>query len=520
MKVRRVISVTAAGVAAVVVFLLATLPPSPFRVPLDGVDADLSARTLAGAYHIHTTRSDGAGSKAMVAAAAARAGLAFVILTDHGDATRPPDAPEYVGGVLCLDAVEISTGGGHYVALGLPASPYPLGGEASAVVEDVRRLGGFGIAAHPDHPNEQLAWIDWEASIDGLEWINADSEWRDESAVALARVVLDYTVRPGPALASVFDRPERTLTRWDGLNQARRVVALAAVDAHGGGRPGSPADDEPRAVVGPSYDASFRTLSNRVVVDRRPTGNAAEDARARLEAIRRGAVYTVVDAISPDVLVHLDPGGSRVQSPLPEGARADVVSRGEGHRLEVHASQAPGHPPVPWVLTNWVDHRRPPVPEAIGPARVTSGPPAVLAWRVENDPASSGRLSVEAGAVTVRYTLGEGSRGNQFVAAVSDLTEAAGFDALVFRGRAAKPMRLSAQLRFPPDDRRWVKSVYIDSEERELVVPVGQMLAADRNGARLPDPATARSLLFVADLVNAKPGSSGEFTITDVRFRR
>jgi hypothetical protein len=160
------------------------------------------------------------------------------------------------------------------------------------------------------------------------------------------------------------------------------------------------------------------------------------------------------------------------------------------------------------------------VPEAIGPARVTSGPPAVLAWRVENDPASSGRLSVGAGAITVRYTLGEGSRGNQFVAAVSDLTEAAGFDALVFRGRAAKPMRLSAQLRFPPDDRRWVKSVYIDSEERELVVPVGQMLAADRNGARLPDPATARSLLFVADLVNAKPGSSGEFTITDVRFRR
>jgi hypothetical protein len=81
-------------------------------------------------------------------------------------------------------------------------------------------------------------------------------------------------------------------------------------------------------------------------------------------------------------------------------------------------------------------------------------------------------------------------------------------------------MRLSAQLRFPPDDRRWVKSVYIDSEKREVVAPVERMVAADRSRAPIPDPATARSLLFVVDLVNAKPGSTGEFTITDVRLRR
>ena len=37
-----------------------------------------------------------------MAAAAARAGLKFVIFTDHGDGTNPPVAPEYIGGVLCL----------------------------------------------------------------------------------------------------------------------------------------------------------------------------------------------------------------------------------------------------------------------------------------------------------------------------------------------------------------------------------------------------------------------------------
>ena len=108
---------------------------------------------------------------------------------------------------LCLDAVEISTNGGHYVALDMQPSPYPLGGEPAAVVEDVERLGGFGIAAHPDSPTPELAWTDWDAPFDGIEWLSADSEWRDESRARFARVLFDYLLRPAPALASLLDRP-------------------------------------------------------------------------------------------------------------------------------------------------------------------------------------------------------------------------------------------------------------------------------------------------------------------------
>ena len=92
----------------------------------------------------------------VVPAAAARVGLKFIVFTDHGDATRRPDAPAYRSGVLCLDGVEISTTGGHYIALDMPASPFPLGGEPRDVVEDVQRLGGFGIVAHPDSPKTEL----------------------------------------------------------------------------------------------------------------------------------------------------------------------------------------------------------------------------------------------------------------------------------------------------------------------------------------------------------------------------
>ena len=57
-----------------------------------------------------------------------------------------------------MDGVEVSTNQGHYVALGCRAAPYPLGGDADAVAEDVARLGGFGIAAHPFSRRPELAW--------------------------------------------------------------------------------------------------------------------------------------------------------------------------------------------------------------------------------------------------------------------------------------------------------------------------------------------------------------------------
>src|ERR671913_746250 len=204
---KKIVTTTAALLVAVVVFLLATLPPNSTSISPTGVDPDLLRRTIRGAYHVHTTQSDGSGDRATVAAAAARAGLQFVIFTDHGDGTRPPVAPAYIEGVLCLDGVEVSTNGGHYVALDMPAAPYRLGGEAAAVVEDVTRLGGFGIAAHPHHPRRELAWADWLAPIEGIEWINLDSEWRDDRGARLMRVSFDYLLPPAAAIASLLPRP-------------------------------------------------------------------------------------------------------------------------------------------------------------------------------------------------------------------------------------------------------------------------------------------------------------------------
>ena len=138
------LAIAAALVMAVVIATVTALPPSRQTLPIGPADG-----TIPGIIHVHTVRSDGRGTPDEVAQAAARAGLKFVVFTDHGDATRQPDPPTYRSGVLCLDGVEISTTGGHYAAVGLGAAPYPLGGAPADVVDDVHRLGGFGIAAHP-----------------------------------------------------------------------------------------------------------------------------------------------------------------------------------------------------------------------------------------------------------------------------------------------------------------------------------------------------------------------------------
>src|SRR5437016_1520165 len=109
----------------VIIGLTAWFLAPPAARPLVALSSTLS-EPVRGAFHIHTVRSDGTGTVDQVAAAAAAAGLKFVVLTDHGDGSREADKPQYRDGVLCIDAVEISTDGGHVVALDLPRSSYPL----------------------------------------------------------------------------------------------------------------------------------------------------------------------------------------------------------------------------------------------------------------------------------------------------------------------------------------------------------------------------------------------------------
>jgi hypothetical protein len=554
---RKALTATAAALAAVIFFLLLTLPPGPRAV--SGAEAELARRTVAGAYHIHTTRSDGGGDRAAVAAAARRAGLQFVIITDHGDATRGPDLPAYIDDVLCIDGVEVSTNGGHYVALGLGAAPYPLGGEPESVIEDVTRLGGFGFAAHPDSARSELGWADWRLPFDGVEWLNADSEWRNEKRSRLPRLLFDYLVRPAPALASILDRPVSTLARWDALAARRQVLSIAGHDAHGGigrsteyrtGRQWSWAPGVP------SYEAGFKSFSTRVVLEHPLTGGAEADAAAVLRAIRSGRMFTAVDAIAgPAVLEFharrgesvarmgdiLPPGPASlvVSVPVPAGASTVLLRNGEAvstanagvlrmdsaaaqgaYRVEVRLSGGPGRPPIPWILTNPIYFLEPGAPASASAPAGTVPLPAQVAWHVEKDRFSRGSVVASAAEVAFYYRLRGPGRGSQFVAAVADLQRRAPASASIrFSATADRPARVSVQLRYGRGGgQRWIRSVYLDSTPRDISVPVDQMRPADRQSGPPPPATAALSLLFVVDLTNAVPGAANTLRISRVGF--
>jgi hypothetical protein len=561
------VALALAAAAAVTVALL--LPPPAIELP----DTSVIAEPVRGAIHVHTRRSDGSGTVAQVAAAAARAGLRFVILTDHGDAARPPDPPSYVYGVLCIDAVEISADDGHVLALGLPGrAPYRLGGEARDVVADIARLGGMSVAAHPDSPKASLRLRDWNVPFDGLEWLNADSEWRDERPATLARALLTYPFRTSVTLTTLLDRPAGLLRRWDDLTTERPVVSLVAADAHasvGIGRWSNPYGDRSLLAL-PGYEQLFRTFSV-ALPGVQLTGDADSDAKTVLSAIRSGHLYSAIDALaSPARLLFTATSGGttiypgaqltasdrilfRVETTAPREARTHLLKNGvvvasaEGgrlefaappeagaYRVEVYLPRGPGDPRVPWLLSNPIyagpfTAREAPPPAALRHAAVqyADGAPGPE-WAVENSPSAEGVLDVVPAIggtqLSWRFALA-GSTGESPYVALTMRTPGglAAYDRLMFAARASRPMRLWVQLRARSDREGlpyWRRSVYLDDMPRDLVVAFDDMRPAGRTDRERPPLDLAEALLFVIDQVHTPLGTGGQVWIDDVRYGR
>jgi hypothetical protein len=541
------------------------MPPAPRALPA----APGLLAPVRGAIHVHTRRSDGTGTVEDVARAAARAGLAFVIVTDHGDGAREPDAPAYRQGVLCIDAVEISTSGGHVVALGLPRTAYSLGGEARDVVEDVVRLGGMAIAAHPASARPQLRWADTTIGPDGLEWLNADSEWRDESAGTLVPALLTFPFRPPETLATLLDRPEDAFRIWDALAAERPTVAVAAADAHARiplPGVGDPYDDHISLRV-PSYEQVFRTFSIGLP-DVTLTGEPKSDARAVIHAIRRGHLFSSIDALAGPVAMSFSAHGARapvvmgddvvssgplilrVHTNAPDDARIALLRDGRAvrtvsgtqlefaaseagvYRVEVQWPGAPGRPPIPWVVSNPIyvlPGPRPgispkPAPQQLA-VRYNDGP--ATGWHIENSARSQGALDVVPAVggtqLLFRYALGGTEAEGPFVAlAMAAPDGLASYDRLVFTAHSSRATRIWVQLRVPggTTGRSWHRSVFIDETPRTLIVSFDDMTPLEATTTGRPILADVRDVLFVVDTVNTRPGQNGQLWLDDVNVGR
>jgi hypothetical protein len=473
--------------------------------------------------------------------------------------------------VLCIDALEISTYGGHLVALGIPRTTYSLGGEARDVVEDVKRLGGMAIAAHPASARPQLRWTDWDLPIDGLEWVNADSEWRDESVIAIGRSLLTYPFRRQETLAAMLDRPGESLRHWDELSAQRPLVAIAAADAHARIPLTSLRDpyNSRFSMHVPGYERVFRTFSISIP-DVTLTGESRADAQVVLDAIRRGRVYSSIDALAGPVALAFSATGEggtvamgedviakgrltfHVQSNAPNDARLSLLRDGKPvhtatgpqfeyassdpgvYRVEAEWPGAPGEPPIPWIVSNpiYVLSRLRPVPTAAVPSqtkqvdvRYRDGP--ATDWHIENSARSRGALdvvsAVNGAQLLLRYALGGTEDEGPFVAASMVVPQGlATYDRLIFTAQSSRPTRIWVQIRIPgtQPSQSWHRSVYVDEMPRTITVAIDDMRPLEATTTGPPNLAEVRDVLFVVDTVNTRPGMNGQLWLDDVSLGR
>jgi hypothetical protein len=376
---------------------------------------------------------------------------------------------------------------------------------------------------------------------------------------------LTYPWRRAETLAALLDRPRDLLERWDAMTRNRRVVALAGADARanlGLGRSHPQGDRSPLSV--PAYEQSFRTFSISLP-GLQLTRDADADAGKIVAALRAGRAYSSIDAFAgparleftavsgPNAAVageELSLGGPlslNVRSNAPSDAEVVLyrdgreVARTTGpsltfdapreraaYRVEIHLS---ARQRVPWLVSNpiYVDGAsvsEVAAAETIDTQMVYSDGDPAEGWGIENSPAANGVLDVvptlKGSRLRVRYALAGSTADSAYVTlGVPAGTGLEQHDRVLFRAQADKPMRVWFQLRMPgaQGDRHWRRSVYLDDTEREITIPVTELVGVEGPSTKLLLD-RIRSLMFVVDRTHTPLGQGGSFWIDEIRYGR
>jgi hypothetical protein len=93
------------------------------------------------------------------------------------------------------------------------------------------------------------------------------------------------------------------------------------------------------------------------------------------------------------------------------------------------------------------------------------------------------------------------------------------FDRVSFDVRSDRPMRMSVQIRDKTAD-RWQRSIYVDGPRQGHSVLLDDFRAVGITHAVTPRNEDLRTVLFVVDTTNTKPGTSGTVWISDARVEK
>jgi len=257
-----------------------------------------------GAIHVHSCYSDGSGTVREITAGARRAGLDFVVMTDH-DTLRPrEDGWEgWRDGVLLVLGVEVTCQfRSHVIVFGASDVTALRFKPLARVLFDLRNQGAVALVAHA-HPAKIMGYslkggelTDWE--IEGFTGVELWSFMHD---------ICDQ-MTPWRIPSFLRDWPRRvrgphagTVAHWDRITAARQFPAVGSLDNHGFVVPVLGAQILP-------YEDGFRTLRTHVFAAE-CTGRR-EDAALITDAFCRGRAFVALDMLA-------DSRGFRFEADVP-----------------------------------------------------------------------------------------------------------------------------------------------------------------------------------------------------------
>ena len=257
----------------------------------------MSRYEYVGNLHVHTPYSDGTALHADVARAASKAGLDFVIVTDHN--VWVDGVEGYYDNVLLLVGEELHDvrcrpQANHLLAFNAETELAPLAGDVQRLIDGALEEGGFCFLAHPfersspvDAGLEAIPWNRWDVNgYTGIELWNYMSEFKGLLRNKLWAIF--YAFWPAVGIRGPY---RATLTKWDELlADGSRIAAIGGADAHADTYAAGPV----RKVVLP-YRYLFRCVNTHVLTAVPLNGELSHDKALVYEALRSGRTWVGYD---------------------------------------------------------------------------------------------------------------------------------------------------------------------------------------------------------------------------------
>lgn len=256
---------------------------------------DSGATVVTGVFSVHSGRShDAYGSLESIGAAARRADLNFVYVSDHPPDERRPNLPEvqtaWMEGVLVIPGQELVANDlGRVLAVGLDTTFRGWTAGEAAFTRLIAEQHATAFVIHGRSPRDGERWK--SSSVDGM----AGWEAFDMSETAKRRLTEPWALyHIGTLLLGMplglgefsllhltrdgFDTP--SVAAFDSLRMSGPLTATAALNHHPkwsiGGRPFPP------------YGPFFRTFLNHVTLDEPLPDEPARAEAALNDAVRAG----------------------------------------------------------------------------------------------------------------------------------------------------------------------------------------------------------------------------------------